>query len=168
MIGLFERKFGKAKDGTMLIFGDYGRGNMKYQAAVRGKSLHQLFESLGGFQCYLVDEFRTSSYCAMENCNSKVETFMKRSSPRPWKRHLPARKIHGLLRCSGETCHPDFPNRIWNRDTLAVCNFIRILFSWRTKRQRPVHLCRNNNKNNNHLEDAALFESSAEVNALSY
>ena len=137
MVKMFQQKFGTD---VILIFGDYSRSNMKYQVSVRGNSLHNLFETLGGYQCFLIDEFRTSSFC--NDCNAKVEPFLKRSSPRPWHRHLPARKITGLLRCTNLSCRNKHQYRIWNRDTLAVCNFRRILNAWRDHKKRPDILAR--------------------------
>lgn len=132
MVRLFQGKF---NNDAILIFGDHSRGHMSFQAPVRGKSLHEILRKQGGFQCALVDEFRTSSYCA--RCDSRVEKFMLRSSARPWRRHLPAGKIHGLLRCTGDCLHPQ-RQRIWNRDLLAVLNFRRILLSLRQVGAIPI------------------------------
>jgi len=139
MVRLFQNKFGTD---AILVFGDHSSGNMQFQAPTRGVSLHEILRKQGGFQCALIDEFRTSSYCV--DCESHVETFMVRSSARPWRRHLPARKIHGLLRCSGDCLGPkQQEQRIWNRDLLAVLNFRRILLSLRTTGVLPTIFRRN-------------------------
>ncbi len=83
MVRLFQHKFGKD---AILVFGDHSRGDMTHQVAVRGQSLHDVLRLQGGFQCALLDEFRTSSYCPL--CDSPVEKFMKRISPRPWQQRV--------------------------------------------------------------------------------
>jgi hypothetical protein len=82
-LGLFQHQFGKD---AILVFGDHSRGNMAHQVAVRGQSVHDILHFQGGFQCALLDEFRISSYCC--SCDSKVEMFMKRISPRPWQQRV--------------------------------------------------------------------------------
>ena len=157
---MFQQKFGKDVN---LIFGDYGRSNMKYQVSVKGNSMHKLFETLGGYPCFLIDEFRTSSYCS--DCDSKVEPFQKRTSPRPWQRHLPARKITGLLRCTNLSCHNKHKYRIWNRDTLAVCNFRRILNAWRDHKTRTAILKRKTGEDKEEEEESNIIQQYASFDA---
>ena len=95
-----------------------------------------------GFHILLLNEFKTSTSCP--DCFSPTYTFRDRRSRRPWRRHLPPQRVHGLLECRHEHCVAECngQSKKWNRDLLAVLNFRRIWNAYVSGNDRPQDLCR--------------------------
>ena len=106
---------------------------MKYKEATKEKGIRTLFKK-AGFQAYLVDEFRTSCRCS--NCESDdgiCKTFRECENPRPWRNGRILR--HGLVKC--KTC-----SGLWNRDTNASRNILKITLDEINRLGRPDYLKR--------------------------
>lgn len=56
------------------------------------------------FKVLLIDEFGTSRNCSECHSSVKNSKFPLRKSPRPWRRHFPKQKIHGVFRCNSQQC----------------------------------------------------------------
>ena len=139
-------------DGFVVVMGDWSDAGrtMKFQTSSKTKGWRTLFRR-NGIPCFLIDEFRTSSYCPL--CENKVEgKLWKRPSSRPWRRKEGHQEdVHGLLGefhqcnfrkfaildfsqnsilgCTNPDCHkqPEWTHRFWNRDLLSTCNMIKIV-----------------------------------------
>jgi len=134
---LIRRKFGH---NPLIVLGDGSPSSAKFHAPTKGVGLRMDLHRLG-FRVVLIDEFKTSTSCL--DCFSRTETFQKRPSPRPWRKHL-QQTVHGLLECNSEDCkeYCNGNSRKWNRDLLAVLNFQRIWWAHNHGHQRPADLSR--------------------------
>ncbi|CEG74416.1 hypothetical protein RMATCC62417_09640 [Rhizopus microsporus] len=73
----------KFSHNAVLIFGDWSVPNTKYHEPTRNKGLISMPKK-NGFSVYLVNEYKTSSYCP--TCESELETFKTVPNPRPYQR----------------------------------------------------------------------------------
>ena len=48
-----------------------------------------------GFRVVLIDEFKAST--SYPDCFNRMNTLRLHRSPCPWRRHVPAQTVHGLL-----------------------------------------------------------------------
>jgi transposase len=86
-------------------------------------------------EVWLGDEHKTSCRCCHCESNKGVcETFRLIRNPRPWKRHEQILR-HGLVKCKTCSC-------LWNRDTNAAINILKIGESHINGLQRPSYLDR--------------------------
>ncbi|RCH99918.1 hypothetical protein CU097_014140 [Rhizopus azygosporus] len=135
LVKKLKQKFGQD---SILIVGNWSAPNVKYQEPIRNKGLLKMLQK-NAFKVYLIDEFRTSSFCPV--CEKSLEKFKTIRNPRPHKREkMPTVLCHGLLRCENLRClneHND-KRRLWNRDLVATLNFRKILTSLRNNGKRPV------------------------------
>ena len=119
---------------TIIGFGDFEQyQHRKFKEPVKGKGFRTLFRK-AGYKVYLVDEFRTSCRCS--NCESDdgiCKTFRECENPRPWRNGRILR--HGLVKC--KTC-----SRLWNRDTNASRNILKITLDEINRLGRPDYLKR--------------------------
>lgn len=126
-----------------IIFGDKSaKHHMKFHPPTKGVGFVNLFRKWK-FKVLLIDEFRSSCFCL---CGHRVETFMTRPSPRPWRKRA-LQTVHGLLRCTNDQCFTmkdmnSLKGRLWNRDKLAVLNFKYILENYKLHGTRPTNLSR--------------------------
>jgi hypothetical protein len=139
MINDLRNKFGNA----VLVFGDATIGNVKFHPPTPCLGIRDLLHRRG-FEILLLDEFQTSSRCPI--CKSKVSSFKRRRSSRPWRANDPPMLIHGLLKCGSQECRGILggKERLWNRDLLATLNFRAILNGLRSGQGRPAYLTRGN------------------------
>ncbi|KAI8919373.1 hypothetical protein DFJ77DRAFT_508256 [Powellomyces hirtus] len=145
-----HQKFGSK---LMVVMGDWssntGGWHKRFHAPTKVAGFRKLFKK-HHIPCFLLDEFRTSSYCPW--CNNIVQknVMPRRLSPRPW---MAARgqmtEVFGLLGCP--TCaDPSWavnpqtgtPLKYWNRGLLATRNFDLIVRSMIDGNGRPAHLRR--------------------------
>ncbi|ORE04796.1 hypothetical protein BCV72DRAFT_257100 [Rhizopus microsporus var. microsporus] len=121
----------KKKSGhdAVLVLGDWFAANVKFHEPIRNKGLIQMLKK-SGFDLYLINEYKTSSLCP--DCERKLEKFKIVDSSGPYRRKDVSKvKCNGLLRCKDHS-----PNKLWNRDLAAVCNFRKILMSLRETGER--------------------------------
>ncbi|CEG82723.1 hypothetical protein RMATCC62417_16752 [Rhizopus microsporus] len=88
----------KAKFGhdAVLILGNWSAPNTKYHELTRNKRFISMLKK-NGFSVYLINEYKTSSYCP--TCENELETFKTVSNPRPYQRNKNSNILcHGLLR----------------------------------------------------------------------
>jgi hypothetical protein len=150
-----------------VVMGDWSDAGRtaKFQTSSKTKGWRTFFRR-NGIPCYLIDEFRTSSYCPL--CEEKVQgKLWKRPSSRPWRREEGHQEdVHGLLGefftillscaqvlcltrifesgCANPKCfeQPEWTYRFWNRDLLSTCNMIKIIRSLLLGYGRPSLFCR--------------------------
>jgi hypothetical protein len=126
-------------DNTMIGFGDFEQyKHRKFKEPVKGKGFRTLFRK-AGYKVYLVDEFRTSCRCS--HCEDDIgicKTFRECKNPRPWITNRIFR--HGLVKC--KTC-----SRLWNRDTNASRNILKITLNEILGLGRPEYLKRSQRLN---------------------
>ncbi len=131
LVNNFKKKFGPP-DKTVFIIRDYDKGNhhMKGIEPVICKKFRDIFKK-GGYQTFLVNEFRTSMIC--NGCDGKLKSFHYHKSKKP-KNKGQVISCHGLLRCQSvkHSCE-----LIHNRDKNAVQNMLRIVESVLKRGTRP-------------------------------
>ncbi|CEP17069.1 hypothetical protein [Parasitella parasitica] len=94
-----KEKFG---NDAILVFGDWSAPNSKNQEPTVNKGLIKMLKK-NGFPVYLINEYKTSSYCPA--CESELEQFKHVRNPRPYQRNKrPTVLRHGLLRCKNFLC----------------------------------------------------------------
>ncbi|KAI7905402.1 uncharacterized protein BX663DRAFT_280897 [Cokeromyces recurvatus] len=92
LVKKLKQKFGH---NAILIMGNWSAPNVKFQESTRNKGLINMLKK-NDFKVYLVDEFRTSSFCP--NCENRLEKFKLIDNPRPFQREkMPTVFCHGLL-----------------------------------------------------------------------
>ena len=140
LIKNMRKKFGKQFTVIMGDWSDAGRTN-RFQVSTKTVGWRNFFKK-NHIPCFLIDEYKTSSHCP--NCESKVETFKRRPSSRPWRRQQGhTETVHGLLGCTNLTCcKQSWTRRHWNRDNLSVCNMMKIVDSFLNGNGRPLYLSR--------------------------
>ncbi|CEG81979.1 hypothetical protein RMATCC62417_16113 [Rhizopus microsporus] len=127
LIKSLKKKFGHD---AVLVLGDWSAANVKFHEPIRNKGLIQMLKK-SDFDLYLINEYKTSSLCP--DCEGKLEKSKIIDNPRPYRRKDMSKvKCNGLLRCKDHS-----PNKLWNRDLAAVCNFRKILMSLRETGERP-------------------------------
>ena len=158
IIANMKERYGENFVVVMGDWSDAGR-TAKFQTSSKTKGWRSLFRKN---PCFLIDEFRTSSYCSL--CEEKVEgKLWKRPSSRPWRRKEGHQEdVHGLLGelilgvlylqaltifspgCTNPECfeQPKWTYRFWNRDLLSTCNMIKIVRSLLLGYGRPSLFCR--------------------------
>lgn len=95
-LDLVRRLRRKFKEGSMLVIGNWSAPNVKFQEPTRNKGLIRMLKK-NGFPVFLIDEFKTSSFCP--ECEHALEKFKTIPNPRPHKRTVaPTVVCHGLLR----------------------------------------------------------------------
>ena len=133
MLNNFCKLYGNPEE-TIIGFGDFEQyQHRKFKEPVKGKGFRTLFRK-AGYKVYLVDEFRTSCRCS--NCESDdgiCKTFRECENPRPWRNGRILR--HGLVKC--KTC-----SGLWNRDTNASRNILKITLDEIKRLGRPDYLKR--------------------------
>ena len=112
---------------------------MRFHPPMKGVGLRYTLYQLG-FHLLLLNEYNTSTSCP--DCFLRTHSFRNRKSRRPWRRHLPPQRVHGLLECTSEQCMAECrgSTRKWNRDLLAVLNFRRIWNGYIHGYGRPADL----------------------------
>ncbi|KAI7904973.1 uncharacterized protein BX663DRAFT_484320 [Cokeromyces recurvatus] len=109
---------------NILVIANWSAPNIKYQEPTRNKGLISMLKK-NDFEVYLIDEFRTSSFCP--DCESSLENFKEIKNPRPYMRkETPTVICHMLLR------------KLWNRDLAATLNFKKILISLRNGKRNSL------------------------------
>ncbi|KAJ3036018.1 hypothetical protein HDV00_003153 [Rhizophlyctis rosea] len=95
LLANMKKRYGKNIVVVMGDWSDAGR-TAKFQTSSKTKGWRTLFRR-NGIPCFLIDEFRTSSYCPL--CEEKIEgKLWKRPSSRPWRRKEGHQEdVHGLL-----------------------------------------------------------------------
>lgn len=95
IIANMRERYGENFVVVMGDWSDAGR-TMKFQTSSKTKGWRTLLRR-NGIPCFLIDEFRTSSYCPL--CEKKVSgKLWKRPSSRPWRRSEGHQEdVHGLL-----------------------------------------------------------------------
>ena len=131
MLNIMKQRFGDA-DKTVICIGDYDQGSfhLKGKEPTKGKGMRNVLRR-GGYEVYLVDEFRTS--CRCHNCHEKNEKYLYRVSHRP-KTYGETQLVHGLLRCTsvnGCGC-------LWNRDVNGCLNIRMLAQQAFDKKERPI------------------------------
>ncbi|KAI8878726.1 hypothetical protein K501DRAFT_258093 [Backusella circina FSU 941] len=115
-----------------LIVGNWTAPMARYHEPIKGKGMLKILQR-SGFNIMLIDEFKTSTFCP--NCGIAAEKPFNCLNPRPYRRRAlyPFIKCHGLLSCSSPVCFVVVngvnKRRVWNRDLLAVLNFLIIFRS---------------------------------------
>ncbi|KAG2191956.1 hypothetical protein INT47_004739 [Mucor saturninus] len=140
LVRKLNNKFGS---NTTLILGNWSAPNVKYQEPTRNKGLIDMLKK-NGFKLYLIDEYKTSSFCPA--CESPLEKFKTIVNPRPYQRRkMSTITCHGLLRCKNIACYRKMEDtsgivarRMWNRDLAATLNFKKILNHLRETGKRPA------------------------------
>ncbi|KAL9559401.1 hypothetical protein MBANPS3_000416 [Mucor bainieri] len=139
-----------AGDSFLLVIGNYGAGNTRYQAPVPGKGIRMKLKALGIPNIYLINEYRTSKTCP--TClQVSMKNFRLCRNPRPQREgqqnYLPLIMRWGLVRCTNLQCagrrqiaagdqQIDVP-AILNRDTVACVNFRAIVRALRAGQPYP-------------------------------
>ncbi|KAJ2703737.1 hypothetical protein H4R19_005300, partial [Coemansia spiralis] len=140
-------KFGK---NAVYVVGNWSAPMQRFHEPVRGKGMRQMMRKRG-LTVYLIDEYKTSSYCPACRTSELKPCDVRHTNPRPHQRaRMPTVKCHGLLKCNNETCLEPLVvdgrsvprRRLWNRDLAAVCNFRHILFSLRARGATPTRFQR--------------------------
>ena len=130
MINKMKENYGKVED-SIICIGDWEqKKQMKYKEPTKGKGLRELLRK-GGYEVYLVNEFRTSCKCSI--CEGVCETFRKRENPRPYRKGIIS--VHGLISC--KNCKV-----LWNRDENSSNNIYMIARSAIVGLERPKYLQR--------------------------
>ena len=137
MLHRLAEKFGKPEE-VVIGIGDWEqKKHRKFKEPTKGKGFRNLLRN-GGYQVYLVDEFRTSCQCShCQHEDGKCEKFRVRLEP---KKRLAEnarrlRLVHGLLAC--RKC-----NKLWNRDVNSAINTARLTKEILAGRSRPEYLSR--------------------------
>ncbi|KAI8056431.1 hypothetical protein BDF21DRAFT_497829 [Thamnidium elegans] len=73
---------GKFGQDAILVFGDWSAPNTKFHKPTRNKNLIAMLKK-NGFTVYLVNEYKTSSFCP--GCEHALEIFKTVPNPRPFK-----------------------------------------------------------------------------------
>jgi transposase len=133
LINNFCKLYGNSEE-TIIGFGDFEQyQHRKFKEPVKGKGFRTLFRK-AGYKVYLVDEFRTSCRCShCESDEGVCKTFRECENPRPWMNNRIVR--HGLVKC--KTC-----SGLWNRDTNASRNILKITLDEINRLGRPEYLKR--------------------------
>ncbi|KAI8047796.1 hypothetical protein BDF21DRAFT_352065, partial [Thamnidium elegans] len=131
---LVDNLRGKFGQDAILVFGDWSAPNTKFHKPTRNISLISMLKK-NGFTVYLVNEYKTSSFCP--RCEHALETFKAAPNPRPFKRaEMPTVTCHGLLWCKNTVCIDEGKRKLWNRDQAAALNFKKILLNLREVEKR--------------------------------
>ncbi|CEJ02539.1 hypothetical protein RMCBS344292_16540 [Rhizopus microsporus] len=122
LVKKLKQKFGPD---AVLVLGNWSAPNTKYQEPTRNKDpIQMLKKKKNGFKVFLIDEYRTPSFCPL--CEGRLESFKTERNPRPYKRKTrPTVLRHGLQRYTNSGCLEQLKPRLWNRDLAAVLNFKR-------------------------------------------
>ncbi len=67
---------------AVLVLGNWSAPRSKFQESTRSKGLIRFLKK-SEFNIFLIDEFRTSSFCPL--CGGRLESFNKIKNPRPYK-----------------------------------------------------------------------------------
>jgi hypothetical protein len=136
-INRFTEKYGQDVAVVMGDWSDAGR-TMKYQTSTKTKGWQKVFRS-NHIPFFLLDEFRTSTFCP--RCEeTRVVSTVYRPNPRPWRRGT-VWKVHGLLRCNNANCIQQ-GCMWWNRDGLSTLNMLHIVRNVLAGQGRPERFCR--------------------------
>jgi hypothetical protein len=93
LVKKMKNKFGSD---SILVLGNWSAPHVRYQEPTRSKGLITMLKK-NGFKVYLIDEFKTLSFCP--ECESQLEKFKIIENPRPYQREkMPTVECHGLLR----------------------------------------------------------------------
>lgn len=94
MVRRLRRKF---KEGSMLVIGNRSAPNVKFQEPTRKRGLIRMLKK-NGFPVFLIDEFKTSSFCP--ECEHALQKFKTVANPRRLKKAVaPTVVCHALLKC---------------------------------------------------------------------
>ena len=125
MISNFKKKFGDPESCTVIL-GDYdkGDGNMKGTEPIINRKIRKILRN-GGYEPYLINEFRTSKLC--NECEEECSPFLKRKSNKPKDINKETgeqniKEVWGLTSCKNDKC-----KLIHNRDTNACLNMYKIV-----------------------------------------
>lgn len=130
MINNFTEKFG-GPEGCLLVIGDFDKkNNMKGKEPTINRKTRKIFR-LRGYKPYKVNEYCTSKKCS--RCENDVETFLRREMKNKKTGKKKIIKVWGLVRCKAKTC-----KLIFNRDTNACLNMLKIVKSVLKEKGRPV------------------------------
>ncbi|GAA5811705.1 hypothetical protein MFLAVUS_005146 [Mucor flavus] len=80
LVKKLKQEFGQE---AILVIGNWSAPNVKFQESTRNKGLIKMLKK-NGFEVYLIDEFRTSSFCS--KCENRLEKFKLVDNPRPFQR----------------------------------------------------------------------------------
>jgi hypothetical protein len=131
MLNNLKKKFRCDPSKTVIGIGDYEETHhRKYHEPVKGKGFRKLLRR-GGYELYLVNEYRTScrcSWCGKQEIEGECEKFREKPHENG-KTYL----VHGLLRC--KTCW-----RMWNRDVNGSQNILQVVRNELEGKGRPKHL----------------------------
>lgn len=140
MLNKLKEQFGEP-DKAIVAIGDWDQGSyhMKGKEPTKGKGMRKVLRQ-GGYDVYLVDEFKTS--CTCHNCHGECKKWLYRPSHK--QRNLGENTlVHGLLRCTSVNgC-----GSLWNRDVNGCLNICMLAHTAVQKEERPfsfrrgIHTC---------------------------
>ncbi|KAJ2572243.1 hypothetical protein IW140_000992 [Coemansia sp. RSA 1813] len=149
LANLIREQFGPD---PVLVLGNWSAGMCKYHESIRGVDMRRMLRK-HGFKVYLLDEFRTSTFCpgCCENRLVHPEELVPNPRPYPKENRREYVTCHGLLMCQNKKCVEYVADnmkpanhlgkapvaRFWNRDLAAVLNFRHILHSLRQTHKKP-------------------------------
>ena len=122
MLKNFQKKFGE-KGKLLVVIGDYDKqDNFKGKESVICRRTKKILRK-GGFEIYLINEFRTSKLCNV--CENECKKFHKRETKKSktenQENDVKNSLVWGLVRCENVNC-----GKIFNRDTNAAMNMYKI------------------------------------------
>ncbi|KNC96900.1 uncharacterized protein SPPG_07727 [Spizellomyces punctatus DAOM BR117] len=140
LISNMRNKYGENFTVVMGDWSDAGR-TARFQTSSKTKGWRTLFKR-NRIDCFLLDEYKTSSVCPRCSSSEFVEKkFKTRPHSRPWRRREgKIEKVHGLLGCTNPNCLQQAWTsgmRYWNRDMLSTCNMLLIVRSMLDGHGRP-------------------------------
>ncbi|KAJ1767375.1 hypothetical protein LPJ74_005407 [Coemansia sp. RSA 1843] len=148
LANLIREQFGPD---PVLVLGNWFAGMCKYHERIRGVGMRRMLRK-HRFKVYLLDEFRTSTFCpgCCEDRLVHPEELVPNPRPYPKEDRREYVTCHGLLMCQNkkweyvtDSMEPakhlgkEPAARFWNRDLAAVLNFRHILYSLRQTHERP-------------------------------
>ncbi|KAJ1663723.1 hypothetical protein EV178_004763 [Coemansia sp. RSA 1646] len=149
LANLIREQFGPD---PVLVLGNWSAGMCKYHEPIQGVGMRRMLRK-HGFKVYLLDEFRTSTFCpgCCEDRLVHPEELVPNPRPYPKENRREYVTSHGLLMCQNKKCVEYVADnmkpanhlgkepaaRFWNRDLAAVLNFRHILHSLRQIHKRP-------------------------------
>jgi hypothetical protein len=137
MLNKFEQKMG-GPDEVVMILGDWSDKGIRGKEPSISKKLRRLFMDRK-YECYLVDEFRTSKICS--NCALKKPKTLDREYGITSNIEIAGESIWKLIKC--KTC-----KSIHDRDHNATKNMMLLTKEKREGNERPKILSRDKNNNN--------------------